>query len=292
MAAGCRRPAARVSTDRVPPALTDADGRELRLARPARRIVALVPSATETLIAIGATGQLVGRTTHDTAGAVRSIPLVGRGLDPNTERLVALRPDLVVAWEQGKNGRVRRDLEASGIPVFAIRAEDTADVFRNVGELGWLSGQQAAAAELQARLRRELAAVAASVIGLQKPTVFYVVWNNPPLTAGPQTFIGQVLSIAGGTSVFADLAEPWPTVGLEEVVRRQPDVIVLPTGEMSRDNVSQLKALPGWSDLRAVQAGRVVRLPADLLNRPGPQVAVAARALRDALHPGLARARQ
>jgi iron complex transport system substrate-binding protein len=270
--------------------LVDADGRTLRLARPATRIVSLVPSATETLVALHAAGQLVGRTTYDTASAVRRLPLVGGGVDPNTEQLVALRPDLVVAWEGGRNGRVRRDLEAAGIPVFAVRAVDTADVFRNIDELGRLSGQDITATALQTRLRRELAAVAASVAGRRRPTVFYVVWNNPPMTAGPQTFIGQILSLAGGASVFGDLTDPWPTVGLEDVVRRQPDVVVLPTGEMSHDNVAQLKALPGWSDIRAIRAGRVVRLPADLLNRPGPQVAVAARALRDALHPDVARA--
>jgi iron complex transport system substrate-binding protein len=270
--------------------LVDADGRTLRLARPATRIVSLMPSATETLVALHAASQLAGRTSYDTAAAVRSLPLVGGGVDPNTERLIALRPDLVVTWEGERNGRLRRDLEAVGIPVFAVRAEDTTDVFRNIGVLGRLSGQDTAAAALQARLRRELAQVAASVARRPHPTVFYVVWNNPPMTAGPQTFIGQILSLAGGVSIFADIADPWPTVGLEDVVRQQPNVIVLPTGEMSRDNVSQLKTLPGWSDIRAIHAGRVVRLPADLLNRPGPQLAVAARALRDALHPELSQA--
>jgi iron complex transport system substrate-binding protein len=273
-----------------PLTFSDADGHTLRLARPATRIVSLMPSATETLVALHAAGQLVGRTTYDTASALRQLPLVGGGVDPNTERLVALRPDLVVTWEGERNGRIRSDLEAVGIPVFAIRTEDTTDVFRNIGDLGRLSGQDTAATALRARLRRELAAVAASVAQRWRPSVFYVVWNNPPMTAGPKTFIGQILSLAGGESIFADIADPWPTVGLEDVVRRQPDVVVLPTGEMSRDNVSQLKGLPGWRDLRAIRAGRVVRLPADLLNRPGPQLAVAARALRDALHPDLAQA--
>jgi len=273
-----------------PLTLIDADGRTLRLARPATRIVSLVPSATETLVALHAAGQLVGRTRYDTASAVRGLPLVGGGVDANTERLIALRPDLVVTWEERRGGRFRRDLEAAGIPVFAVRAVDTTDAFRNVGELGRLSGQDAAAQALQTQLRWEMAAVAASVAERRRPTVFYVVWNNPPMTAGAQTFIGQILSLAGGTSIFADLADPWPTVGLEEVVRRQPDVVVLPTGEMSRDNLSQLRSLPGWSDLRAIRTGRVVRLPADLLNRPGPHMALAARALRDALHPDLAKA--
>jgi iron complex transport system substrate-binding protein len=290
LAGGCRRSSATAGAGRAPIELIDADGRTLRLARPARRIVALMPSATETLVALDAVRQLVGRTAYDTASSVRHLPLVGRGLDPSTERLVSLRPDLVVAWEEGRNGRVRHDLEAAGIPVLSLRAQDTADVFRNIEQLGRVSGRDGTAAAFAARLRRELADVAASVAGVRRPTVFYVVWNNPPLTAGPRTFIGQILSLAGGTSIFSDVADSWPTVGLEDVVRRQPDVIVLPTGEMSRDNISQLRLLPGWSDLRAIRAGRVVRLPADLLNRPGPHLAEAARALRDALHPGLGRA--
>ncbi len=280
------RPAA--LTDRAAAlVLVDDAGRTLRLSRPAHRIVSLMPSATETLVALGAGGQLVARTTYDTLAPLRTLPTIG-GLSPSSERLLATRPDVVIALAEATDERLRRDLESVGVPVFSLRAQDTADVFRNMDMLGRLSGHGPAAASLAARLRRELAGIAASVAGRPRPSVFYVVWNNPPMTAGPNTFVGQILSLAGGESIFSDVRENWPTVGLEQVVRRQPEVIVLPSGEMRGDRVERLAAQPGWRDLQAIQHGRVIRLPVDLLNRPGPRLAEAARALRDALHPELA----
>ena len=114
--------------------------------------------------------------------------------------------------------------------------------------------------------------------------VFYVVYNDPPMTAGPGTFIDQLLDIAGADNVFSDATSNWPTVSLEEVVKRDPDIVVLPVGEMSAQVGDRLKATAGWRDLRAVKNGCVALVDADLVNRPGTNVAVAARRLEVLLH--------
>jgi len=271
-------------------AATDDAGRAVRLLHPARRIVSLIPSATEALVAIGARDRLVGRTNFDHGPGIDSLPSVGGGMDPSLEALLALRPDLVLGWETHDDQRLRERLEELGIPVFAIKAEDTTDVFRTLHNLGTLTHRAPAADSLSASLRSQLAEVRASVAGRPAPSVFFLVWNDPPMTAGPNTFISQLLGVAGGRNVFSDAGQDWPNVAMEEIVHRQPDFLVLPQGEKGgAHDVDKLRGEPGWRDLRAMREGRVVTIPADLMNRPGPGMGEAARRLRDALHPEAAR---
>lgn len=264
--------------------VVDDAGRTVTLPRPARRIVALMPSATETILALGAGDRLVGRTDFDEGMGIDSLPSVGEGLSPNLEALVALRPDLVLTWETAEKAELRTRLEGLGIPVFAVNTDDTTDVFRAVANLGRLVGRTQAADSLAASMRAELEAVRASVAGRARPSVFYVVWNDPPMTASPSTFIGQVIEAAGGTSAFADAREQWPTVSMEEIVRRQPGVLVVPTGEAGAAKLDELRGAPGWRELEALKTGRAVTVPGVLMNRPGPRLGEAARVMRDAIH--------
>jgi iron complex transport system substrate-binding protein len=287
--AACARPDAAASRSAAAGAvvLRDDAGRTLTLAHPARRIVALVPSVTETLVALGAAGQLVGRTDFDHGAQVDALPSVGGGLDPSVERIVALRPDLVVGWETSGRHTLRDRLATLGIPVFAVKTEDTSDVFRAVRNLGSLSGRDRAATALAARMRGELDQVRARAAAAPRPSVFYLAWNDPPLTAGPHTFVGQLLEVAGARNAFADARALWPTVSLEEIVRRQPDYVVVPAGEQGMQRLEALRKAPGWRELRALREGRAVLVPAEVLNQPGPRLGEAARVLLAAVHPEL-----
>lgn len=280
--------AARAANAQAKPAaaieLTDAAGHVVRLAKPARRVISLIPSATETLIALGATPQIVGRTRYDVAPEVAKLPSVGGGLDPSVETIVSLHPDLVIAWESDKRQQIRQQLIAAGIAVFVLRTQDTTDIFRGMANLGRLTGRDSAARAVATSVRGELEVVRRRVAGLSTPTVFYVVYSDPPMTAGPATFIGQLLDLAGGRSIFADLRQNWPTVAMEEIVRRDPDVVIVPVGEFKTNTIDRFRGLAGWRELRAVREGRVVTVPADLSSRPGPGIGEAARVLSAAIH--------
>ena len=282
---GARAPAAADSAV----SLVDDAGRTVTLSHPARRIVALVPSVTEMVVSLGAADRLAGRTSFDKGPAVERLPSIGGGLDPSIETLVSLRPDLVFGWETSGRPELRDRLTALGIPVFSVKIEDTTDVFRSIRNVGRLTGRAGAADSLSASLRRELDQVRASVAGAARPSVFYMAWNDPPLTAGPKTFISQVIEVAGGRNVFADATALWPTVSIEEIVRRQPDFVVVPRGEQGQERVEVMKRAAGWRELRALREGRGVRVPADVVNQPGPRLGEAARAMRDAIHPELRR---
>jgi iron complex transport system substrate-binding protein len=267
--------------------LTDDGGHAITLAAPAHRVISLIPSATETLIAIGAADRIVGRTRYDVATQVASVPSVGGGVDPSVEAIVALHPDLVVSWENDKRQLVRQRLIALGVPVFIMRTEDTSDVFRNIENLGRLTGRDSAAHAVSASLRARLDEIHRSVAGKPAPSVLYVVYDDPPMTTGPSTFIGQLISLAGGRSVFADATTLWPTVAMEEIVRRDPDVLIVPVGEFKSNSVERFRKMAGWKTLRAVREGHVVSVPADLLSRPSPSIADAALVLRTAFHPDI-----
>jgi iron complex transport system substrate-binding protein len=260
-------------------ALTDDAGHTVQLAAPAQRIVSLVPSVTETIIALGAGDRLVGRTEYDRDSSIAAVPLVGRGLSPSTEAIVALRPDLVVVWASDKRGDLRSQLEKAGIPVFAFDVQDTVDAYRVVRVMGEALGREAAGDSLLHALRESLRETRSIAAQRARRRVFYVVYNDPPMTAGPGTFIDQLLDIAGAENVFKDATSNWPTVSLEEVVQRDPDIVVLPVGEMSAQVGDRLKATAGWRDLRAVKNGCIALVDADLVNRPGTNVAIAARRL-------------
>jgi ABC-type Fe3+-hydroxamate transport system substrate-binding protein len=275
--------AARIAS--APITVRDDAGRTVVLPRAARRIVSLIPSATETLVAIGAREALVGRTRYDTAAAVRGAVDVGGGLDPDLERIRALRPDLVIVWASSSQKGVPAQLERLGIPTVGVRVEDTAGVFRTHATLGRLTGREAQAAVQAARLRAELAAVAAAPV-TGAPRVLYLLFGEPPLSVGRTSYVHELLQLAGARNVFADQALPFPQVSVEAIVARDPDAIILPVGTDGARIEARLTALrttPGYRDLRAVRLGRVVRIDADLVNRPGPALGTAVAAIRDSL---------
>ena len=150
------------------------------------------------------------------------------------------------------------------------------------GGSGSSSAPQGRADSVAGALRDTFAAVAADVPAGPRPTALYLIAEDPPRTAGPGTFIGQAIEIAGAVPAFPELAEDWPTVALEAVMARSPDVIVLPVGA-DLPAREALAGRPGWRDLAAVREGRIVEIEADLLARPGPDLGRAARVLREGL---------
>ena len=276
--------------DRAPSAATasitlvDDAGDTVRLAKPAARVISLVPSATETMIAIGATSRIVGRTRFDAAKEIAKLPSVGGSVDPSIEAIVALRPDLVIGWGTQVRETVRAHLATINVPVFEMRVQDTSDVFRAIGNLGKLLARDSAATVLASSIRATLDSVRTAVAGASSRDVMFVIYPDPAMTAGPHTFIDELIGVAGGHSVFHDLSDQWPTVSMEEIVRRRPDLLIVPEPD-SANGLDRFRSRPGWRDLSAIRAGRVATVSANLTQRPGARIGEAARALQLAIHP-------
>lgn len=262
--------------------VADDAGREVRLAAPPERIVCLVPSVTDWLVAAGAAGRLVARTAYDAHPELRDLPSVGGGLTPSLEWLSARRPDLVIAWpDEGSRSVVQR-LSELGVPVYTARFETLAEARATVRRLALLLDLEQQVEELLGSAEAELEALAAELAGLPAPRVFWVIALDPPTAAAGGTFVDEVLRLAGGENVFGDLSG-WPVVSVEEVLQRQPDVVVLSLG--GRDAAAdRLRLLAGWRELAAVRGGRVHVVDPAVFHRPGPRVPWMARRLASLLH--------
>lgn len=251
----------------------------------ARRVVALAPSLTELVVAMGGASKLTARTDYDTDPAVLALPSVGGGLDPSMERVVALGIDLALLPEIRETPALAEQLANVGVDVLTFPIESVADIHETLGRLGRALDLEAEADSVSRAIAGQLDDVRRQVGDRPRVDVMYVVWPDPPMTTGTGTFIEELIEIAGGSNVFADASLLWPTVGFESIVERNPTVLIWPGGEAVGDDVEALRSRPGWRDVPAVQDGRVVFVDGDLFNRPGPGVVEAARTLARALHP-------
>ncbi len=260
----------------------DDAAREVRLAAPAQRVVSLMPTVTDLLIALRVHDRLIARTDFDTHAAIAHLPSLGGGLNPSVEWLAAQKPDLVISWpDQGSRSLVHQ-LASVNIPVYSARTESIADTHRIIAHLGTLLGITAAADSLSTALRAALDSVRNASARPTAVKVAYVVGLDPPMVAAARTFIDELITIAGGRNIFADL-ELWPQVNLEELLQRDPDVVFI-ADTNTGDPVVTLRKLPGWRDLRAVQAARVHRVSPYFFNRSGPTMPSAARELARVMH--------
>jgi iron complex transport system substrate-binding protein len=249
------------------------------------RIVSLIPSLSEIVVALGAADQLVARTDYDTDPLLVDLPSVGGGLDPNLEALVGLGAELVLMPGVRETPGLVERLADFGIEGWVLETETVDDLLEAVTEIGSRLDRRGPADSLRSAIQAGLDEVRTRVEGRPPVSVMYVVWGDPPMTAGARTFVDEVIRIAGGRNVFDDSPIQWPTVGFEAIVDRAPDMIIWPRGEVGSADLDQIAQRPGWRDVAAVQARRVIFVDADLFNRPGPGVVEAARELARRLHP-------
>jgi iron complex transport system substrate-binding protein len=269
----CARPAPPTG----PIVLTDDGGRQAVLPAPARRVVSLVPATTELLFAIGAGDAVVGRTRWcDYPAAVAAIPSVGDGMQPAIEAIVALAPDLVVAYRSPANRAAVDRLRDLGIPAIEVATDRLDDLARVARLLGRATDRAGAADSLVAAVDSALAAV--TVRRPRPPTVFILSWSQPAITLGAGSFLSEILERAGARNAFADEPRPSFVVSLEAVAERDPDYVLV-TGEGDPDWARR----PEWQVVPAVRERRFLRVQGSEFNRPSPRVADAVAALAERL---------
>ena len=258
--------------------VTDDRGVTVTLAEPPQRIVSLLPSLTESVCALGACARLVGVDRNSNYPAsVRALPEVGGGLDPNIEAVVALKPDVVLL---ATSSRASQRLESLGVKVVALEPHSYADVRRVLDKIG----QVLAVPDAQRVWRVIDAGVSAAAQSLPqrvRSTRVYFEVNGGPYAAGASSFMGETLTRLGAVNIVPAALGPFPKLNPEFVVRADPDVIMV--GERSAQGLAQR---PGWAGMRAIREQRIcVFTPQqmDVLIRPGPRMAQAARLMAQCL---------
>ncbi len=265
--------------------LTDDLGRAVDLPAPAQRIVSLAPSLTESLFAIGAGGQVVGRTEFcDYPPEALRIPSVGGMTNPSVESIIARRPDLIVISMEGNTSEDFRRLTSLGIPVYVSNPRTLAGIYHSLDQLGILAGRQVEARHLVDSLQRRERDL--HIVPGQHPTsVLVIVSLQPLMVAGGNTLLNELLTLAGARNPAAALPGHYPAISRETVIADPPDVLFL-TSDLPASPSTLTSLFPEWKHLRAVRDGRIYSLDASLLSRPGPRSLEALHLIIDCLTRG------
>lgn len=263
--------------------LHDAVGTLVRLERPAKRVVSLAPSLTETLFAIGAGAGVVGRTPYcNYPPESQAIPIVSDLSTPSYEKLLRINPDLVLMTFVGNSSAAYKRLAELGMTPFAIAAETIPGTIAAIDTIGRLVDRRIEARALISSIQHELDSIAVLVSNQPRISAF-IVLDRAPLMTVSGGFINEALERAGGVNIAAGDPAAYPRYSREEVLRRDPDVIIVP-GDSAVSAASLVESFPEWVGLRAVRTGSVRSIPSDILFRPGPRLGLSVRALYDALH--------
>jgi len=262
-------------------AISDALGHRVSLPQPARRIISLAPHATEMLYAAGAGRQVVAVVDYsDYPPAARELPHVGGYSRLDMEAILALKPDLVVAWSSGNPQEGLARLQQLGIPLYYTEPRHLEDISRDVQQLGRLSGHEAEAARAAEALRQKVQRLREKYSGRRPVRVFYQIWSAPLMTVNGEHLISEVIRLCGGVNIFAHQMGLAPTVGVEAVLAGRPDAIV--ASGMAAQRPEWLDDWRRWASLPAVRYNALYSIDPDLIQRQGPRIVEgAARMCRD-----------
>ena len=270
--------------------VTDELGRTIELPAAMGRIVSLAPSITESVFAIGQGERLVGVTRYsDHPGQAQTLPSVGSYVNLNVEKIVSLRPDLCLATKDGNPYSVIRQLEQAGISVYALDPRDLPAVMDTLLKLGTLLDARDKAQEVVAHMRRELQKLQHLVDQVtDRPKVFFQIGISPIVSVGTDTFIHELITLAGGVNVAAGSVQ-YPRYSREDVLVFNPEVILINSMSKEKDLVqAEINRWQEFPQIDAVAEGRIHGLDASLFNRPTPRLTRALRILVHLFHPQVA----
>jgi len=256
--------------------VTDDAGERVTLAAPARRVIALSPHAVELAYAAGGGAKLVGAVSYsDYPSEAKTLPHVGDNNALDLERIVALKPDLVIVWRHGNDERQLDRLRALGIALYHSEPHQLDGVATDLVALGTLFGTALQARAAAADYRGKIAALRARYAGRAPVSVFYQVWDDPLMTLNGTHIVSDVIALCGGRNVFAHLAPLVPTVSTEAVVAANPEAIVTTSQGATRADapLPSLALWRAWPRMTAVARGNLFAVDGDLINRPGPRLA-------------------
>lgn len=260
----------------------DDAGQVLRLATPARRIISLAPHITENLYAAGAGDAIVGVSEYsDYPAAARKLRRVGNYASLDLEAIVAMKPDLVIAWESGNAAAQLARLRTLGLPLFISEPRGIEDIAGSLERFGELAGTSGVAGEAARALRTRQVEMRRRYASRPAVRTFYQIWHQPLITVSGHQLIGSVMRLCGAENVFAGLSQLAPTVSVEAVLAANPEAIV--ASGMDDTRPEWLDMWLRWKELQATRRGNLFFVPADLINRHTPRVLDGAQLLCDYL---------
>ena len=264
--------------------ITDDSGKQVSLPPQVDRVVSLAPNLTEIVFAVGGGHKLVGRTSYcDFPAEAKSVAEVGDTLHPSLERIIALKPQVVLVSTASQLEVFTKQLQDHDISVFVTDPHDLEGVFQSIEKIGEILGLRDKAKQTVESLRQRVAVIEQKLQGANRVRVFYQLSGEPLYTIGKDSFVNDLIQRAGAVSVTADVPGAWPKYSAEAALGTKPDAIILPTGgSMGETNASVAEPLKRSP---AVAQGRVYKINDDHLVRPGPRAVDGLEEMARALHP-------
>jgi len=266
-----------------PITVTDGSGQTVTLKQPATRIVSLAPANTEIAFAVGAGDKMVAGTSYDDyPAAAKSLPKIGDFANPSVEKITSFNPDLVLA-AGGIQAGLRNKLEKLGMQVYVVDPKTYDGVMSEIANVGQLAGASAQAQQVVDTMKKAQTDVRAKVGSAAKATTFLEIYSKPLMTAGTDTFINDMIGIAGGTNIGAAAGSGYPNFSTEILFKDDPAVYIADSGSMSKPG--DLSKRAGYSDLTAVKDGHAYVIQDNIIARPGPRLAQGLQELAKMIHP-------
>ena len=254
---------------------------------PARvqRIVSLTPHTTEILFALGAGDRLVGRDMYSHwPDSAAGVPNLGTGLRPNIEAVIMAKPDLVLLYASQDNRAASQQLRNAGIATAAFKVDRIEQFDHLTRLLGRIIGDSARGALVADTVKRTLDSVRAKTLSLPRVSVVLPTWDRPLIVIGGGSFMSQLVTIAGGRNIYDSIPAPSPAVTLEDVIRRNPDAVLV-----GPERAAIIRASAQWRTLAAIRRGRLLVIDTSVTLRPAVRLGEGAVSLARLLHPELAR---
>lgn len=265
---------------------TDQMGRLILVPKDPKRIISLAPNITEILFALDAGERVVGVTEFSNyPPEAQKLPKVGTYIKPNIERMVELSPDLVIATADGdKEGEVKK-LDSLGIPVYVINPTDIKGILETIREVGELIGSTDEATEFATGMEKRIRDVRERVSGFPRVRVLLELGIDPIITISSSTFQDDLIGLAGGINIAAGERVRYPRFSIEEVIVREPNVIIITSMTSVEDHGQGFKRWSRWETIPAVRDGRVYLIDSDIIDRPSPRIVDGLEALARFFHP-------
>lgn len=246
-------------------------GNTVTLQQPARRIISMAPHATELLFAAGAGSLLVGTVSYsDFPEAAKKIPRIGDNLDVDIERIIAMKPDLLVLWQHADADRQEQLLRSLGVPIFYSEPHRLVDIADSIRRLGVLTGSTAVASQNADALQLKLNTLTQKYAQRAPVRLFYQVWDKPLFTLNGAHIVTDAIRVCGGVNIFADLKVTAPSVGIEAVLQADPEAIIGTTEKNpGAGGVALWKRYPSMT---AVRRDNLFLVDGNLMNRAGPRM--------------------
>jgi iron complex transport system substrate-binding protein len=265
---------------------TDEVGREVVLPYSPKRIVSLAPNITEILFGLGLDQEIVGVSIHcNFPEKAKAKVRVGSYISVDFERIMSVKPDLIIATGAGNPRDMVERLERLGFPTYVIFPKNFNDVLKSIGHLGQVVGREKEAVGIIQGMERRRQRVIELTQGRPRPKIFLQIGDAPIITVGKQSFADDLIRLAGGENIAGEEKEMYPRLGMEEILNRSPEVILISSMNPKGDYQRVLQEWSRWKMIPAVKNGRVHVIDSDLIDRPSPRIIDGLEEIARTLHP-------